>query len=205
MILQTLRILADELNAHLGLLETLTEDLVVLGNIATLDNEQYSPSSTNSSLLNKIVVSLVKVEEEKTMKNRPAHRINPLDNSLVYENPNINVNLYILISINSNYYENALTYLSRIIRFYQSKRVFTHLNTPITPVGNDFDQVSQFKFIMDMVSPTFEESNYLWSINGGKQMPYVLYKVRMLELEFRKPLDRGALIEEVQIQGKSKL
>ena len=205
MILQTLRILADELNAHLNLIESTADDNVVLGNIATADNSEYRPNSNVGSIENRVVLSLVKVEEEKTMKNRPAHRINPLDNSLVYENPNLNVNLYILFSVNSFYYENAMTYLSRIIRFFQAKKVFTHLNTPITAVGNSFDQFTQFKFILDMVSPTFEEANYLWSINGGKQLPYVMYKIRMLELEFRKPLDRGQVIEEIQIEGNSKL
>lgn len=197
--------LADELNAHLNLIESRADDNVVLGNIATADTAEYRPNSNEASIENRIVLSLVKVEEEKTMKNRPNHRINPLDNSLIYENPNLNVNLYILFSINSLFYENALTYQSRVIRFFQAKKVFTHLNTPVNPIGNEFDQFDQFKFILDMVSPTFEEANYLWSINGGRQLPYVMYKIRMLELEFRKPLERGQLIEQIQIDGKSKL
>ena len=42
-----------------------------------------------------------------------------------------------------------------------------------------------------------EEVNYLWATLGGKQYPFVLYVMRMLDLKFKAIQSESGLITEV--------
>jgi hypothetical protein len=42
-----------------------------------------------------------------------------------------------------------------------------------------------------------EEVNHMWGTLGGKQYPFVLYSLRLLELKFKAALGEGGLITEV--------
>jgi hypothetical protein len=42
-----------------------------------------------------------------------------------------------------------------------------------------------------------EEVNHLWGTLGGKQYPFVLYLLRMLDLKFQAVQSEGNLITEV--------
>ena len=93
-----------------------------------------------------------------------------------------------------------MTYLSRVIRFFQSKNVFTNQNTsPIVSGINELDQFDTFKLLMELYSPSFEESNHLWSMMGGKQLPFVMYKLRALDLEFKTIAKTGQRVEEIHV------
>ena len=54
-----------------------------------------------------------------------------------------------------------------------------------------------FKLIFDLYSPTMEEVNHLWGTLGGKQYPFVLYTLRLLELKFKAIQGESGLITEV--------
>ena len=76
---------------------------------------------------------------------------------------------------------------------YRYCRELTTSRVPINPV----DKLESFKLIFDLYSPTLEEVNHLWGTLGGKQYPSVLYKLRMLELQFKAVQSEGGLITEV--------
>ena len=200
MILQTLKILSNELE---NFLDNFVEDgvdskRVVIGNIAFHEGEKYRPNSVDITTDDKIILTVVRIEEESTLKNNAHFTKNTPLTSVDYHNPKVFVNLYILISCNSFLYENAMTYLSRVIRFFQSKNVFTNQNTaPIVSGINELDQFDTFKLMMELYSPSFEESNNLWSIMGGKQLPFVMYKLRAIDLEFKTITNTGQRVEEI--------
>jgi hypothetical protein len=52
--------------------------------------------------------------------------------------------------------------------------------------------------MMDMYSPTFEESNYLWGTLGGKQYPSVLYRIRKLDIDAELKIAESGIIETIQ-------
>ena len=54
-----------------------------------------------------------------------------------------------------------------------------------------------FKLIFDLYSPSLEETNHLWGTLGGKQYPFVLYVMRMLDLRFQAAPRESGLITEV--------
>jgi len=190
---EALTIIKDDLQRYLKLHWATPDEDVFIGNIAYNETvTQYKPDVSN-----KVVITLLKVEEEKTLKNTPAHSKDPASNQIIYHNPPVYLNLYVLFSINSTEYANALIYLSHVVRFFQRKKIFTHLNTPVTNGNQTFDN---FKFILDLYSPTFEELNHIWSIMGGKQLPHVMYKLRLVELQLIEPQAIEGIIETIDIQ-----
>jgi hypothetical protein len=95
-----------------------------------------------------------------------------------------------------------LLVLSRALRFFQSKNVFTQDDVaPSSITGNAppnaLDRLETFKIIFDLYSPTLEEVNHLWGTLGGKQYPFVMYTMRMLDLKFRAVYNESGLITEV--------
>ncbi|MGN6541822.1 MAG: Pvc16 family protein, partial [Ginsengibacter sp.] len=110
-------LLRDELINYLSSRDTAT---VVVDNIGLLE----TPGGV--ALAENIVITLVNVEEESTLKNQSALR-RPFAGSAIYENPPVNLNLYVLFSCNytGDHYNLALRRLSYVIRFLQSKNAFS--------------------------------------------------------------------------------
>ena len=73
-----------------------------------------------------------------------------------------------------------MTFLSRIIGYFQFQRVFTENNATI-PVDV---MIEHFQFNVSMLSLSFEELNNMWSMLGGKLIPSVLYKFQLQRLEY---------------------
>lgn len=172
------------------------EDNVVVSNIAFAENDAVHTPAVQD----KIVLTLIKIEEEFTLKNQPAHRRNPITGSLEYVNPPAYLNLYVLATANNRNYDNAMLFLSRTIGFFQFQRVFTTENSAIPPDSNF--QITRFNFNINMMSPTFEQINHIWGVLGGKQLPSVLYKLQLVEIEYRDTVKPGFPIEEIVVGEK---
>jgi hypothetical protein len=50
---------------------------------------------------------------------------------------------------------------------------------------------------MELYTLTFEQINHLWGSLGGKQMPFVMYKLRLIALTDRTIVREVPLIEEI--------
>jgi hypothetical protein len=150
----------------------------------------------------KLIFSVVNIKEEKTLKNLPNYVRNDISLRATYENPPVFLNFQILITATHTSYDDALLSLSRAIRFFQSRNVFTQdsvspasitANAPL----NALDRLESFKMIFDLYSPSMEEVNHMWGTLGGKQYPFVMYMMRMLDLKFRAVYNESGLITEV--------
>ena len=195
MIIHALQILRQALNAYLDDLDTTDNDKVVLGNISQIELPKESDNSKN-----KVVMTLVNIREEKTLKNAPNYRRNDATLKTEYFNPPVFLNLYLLVAACQDDYTNALIYLSRIASFFQSKNVFTHSNT--VPVAGptlvaDNEKMETFKIILDLYSPSFEEQNHIWGTLGGKQLPSLVYVARLIEVTPKKLTATGGVVEEI--------
>lgn len=192
MIYDSLAILKRELNNYLNVEVTSTEieeEGAVLGNIALFE----SPDDNGSENLdNRVVISLVNIKQEKTLKNIPAAE--KTNGSIRYKNPPVIVNLFVLFTATHKKYDNALKMLSQVIAFFQGKNVFTHLDKA---TKEDAGIVSPFRLIIDLYSSSFEENNHLWGTLGGKQLPHVLYKVRLTEIERPSTKETRETIKDV--------
>ncbi|MEM9835017.1 MAG: DUF4255 domain-containing protein [Bacteroidota bacterium] len=157
------------------------DDQVVIGNIALRTGDE----TPTPAIDDRIVITLVKTEEEFSLKNQPNHRRHPVTGNLEMVNPPIFLNLYLLITPNVDDYGTALTFLSRVISYFQYKRVFDENNLEDIPVGSDFTTPLQhYHFSLQMLSPSFEQLNHLWGVAGGKMLPSVLYKLQIQRIEY---------------------
>ncbi len=195
MIYQALKLIVSELNTYLDPVEG---DQAVLGNIAL-----YESKLEGSQLTDKVVATLVGIQEEASLKNRPPYRVNSLQQT-EYKNPPVTLNLKLLFSVTTENYNNALVYLSRVIAFFQHKRSFTNQNTPVPPATPEIEGMQRFKLLLDLYSPSFEENNYLWGTLGGKQFPSALYKVRLVEIAREDALKESrGVIKNIETTGKT--
>lgn len=188
MIFEVLQIITEEVNNFFDV--EIEEKPVSLDNIAFIESEDDEPSDSNN-----IVLSLLHTEEEATMKNILNHEIE--GTKVVYKNNKIHLNLYIMFSANRNDYRESLKSISKVVEFFQSKRIFTQSNTNFDRDLDGMDQIGNFKFTIDLFTPSFEEMNFIWGTLGGKQYPSIIYKVSVLEVERDVTQSEGSLITEI--------
>ena len=79
--------------------------------------------------------------------------------------------------------------LARALRFFEARHVFTQDNVSPASITTNapnhaLDRLAEFKLVFDLCSPSMEEVNHLWGTLGGKQYPFAMYNLRMLELKF---------------------
>lgn len=199
MISDTIALIRGELGRYMELNrradDTITAADVVMDNIAVWETD-----NTSNSLSNQVVISLVNVEEESTLKNGKHYIKNGLTGGTQYVNRPVHVNLYLLFALppesNAFGYERALQRLSLIIEFFQSKKLFTLSNSPKSALNDDDNlELKEIRAVMELYTMTFEQMNHLWGSLGGKQVPSVMYKVRLTKIQSRIAQDASVITE----------
>lgn len=189
MIYETLQILKEQLENYFS--EIGLGKIIALENIALWE----SGSDDSARIDDKVVISLLKLEEELTLKNSPHYKLS--DTKTEYKNPPVHLNMYLLISANCDFYDKSLRSISKVIEFFQGKKVFTSGNTVYNRNNVSFDVLDYFKFILELYTPTFEELNNIWGTLGGRQLPSVIYKVQLIQIERDKKLAASELITHI--------
>jgi hypothetical protein len=142
-------------------------------------------AENTEKLSGKVALTLINLEEEPTLKNQPHFKV--IDKlTTEYRNPPVNMNIYLLVSANCNTYTNSLRAISKTIEFFQGKKVFTSENTTYE-AKEDFDPIGSFKLIVELYTASFEQMNHVWGTLGGRQLPSVIYKIQLVEID-RKAL-----------------
>ena len=184
MIFQVLQIIKEEVNSYFD-----GEAPVSLGNIGTIASGEDSDEESD------IILTLINIDEETTLRNRPNYKIE--GTTVSYKNPKVNINLYLLFTANNRRYSESLKSISKIIEFFQGKKVFTQSNSNYDRDDVDMQGIGDFKLIAELYTPSFEQLSYVWGILGGKQYPSVMYKLRLLELERDIVQAQGAVITQI--------
>jgi hypothetical protein len=191
MIDTALILLRDELISYLSTRDSAT---VIVDNIGLFE------SAAGNELTDNIVISLVNIEEESTLKNQPALK-RPFVNSAIYQNPPVFLNLYVLFTCNysGTNYLLALKRLSYIIRFIQSKNSFS-ASSSVSGGSLDLteDDILDLRFTLELYTLTFEQVNHLWGSLGGRQIPFAMYKLRLVAITERALVREVPLIEEIE-------
>lgn len=189
MIAHALIIVRNELNRHLATFGGNSPHAEVGG-------------SQGGGTRDRVVLSMVNIQEERALKNVVAHVKDEVTMKVQYQHPPMALNLAVLVAATHTDYKNALTALSRALAFFQSHPVFTpgsvHPNslTDGAPT-NVLDRLQEFRIVFNLWSPSMEEINDMWGMLGGKQFPFALFSMRMLELEFHVVQDEGRLITDI--------
>lgn len=175
---RTLGFLLDQLNGHLGTRYPSSEPHAVLASLANLDG------TVPANIENKLIVTLVNLERESAAAGT-GPQLRPENGGFARLHPSLNLNLYLLVSASfgSNYQE-ALKLLSAVLGYFQGKPVFTAGSGTAFPRGLE-------KLTLEMVNLDMQSLNHLWGNLGGKYLPSVLYKARMLTVQ------EGWVVEQV--------
>lgn len=172
MIYPSLNTIAEQLNTNIydkwGVTINGTSEIVQLNNIANINDEK-------NDLQNKIILTLIKVEEESSLKNG-AFYIKKSPQEIGKHHPAIYLNFYTLVSVTKKNYREALQLLSDTITFFQAHRVFTGQLSNREP-----EEDVSFKITVELYDINFQEVFDMWSNLGSKQFPSVIYKVRLLK------------------------
>lgn len=192
MIEQAILLLRNELQEYINHLDASVN--VVVDNIGLIE------TSKGDTLTNNIVITLVNIEEESTLKNQPVVK-RPFFNSAIYQNNPVFLNLYILFACNysGNDYHLALKRLSFIIQFLQSKNSFASSSTVAGSMpGLTEPDIIDMKFTLELFTLTFEQINHLWGSLGGRQVPFAMYKLRLVYITEHAVVREVPLIEEIE-------
>lgn len=173
--------IASELNQALRRSSLAGEDIVVLANPVEADGK------ADGIATNKVILFLAGIERD-TLPGRQAE-----NHGLAYHAPTW-LNVYVMAAANfpGRSYPDSLKYLSRVIAYFQAHPVFDRHSSPAMDEKID-------KLILDMENLDRRELNNLWGMFGGKYMPSVLYRVRMLGIDANGVAGRRHRVAEPHI------
>lgn len=142
-----------------------------------------------------VIVNLFKTEEEPILKNSQVAI--PIKNGkIAHKNQPVILNLYVLITaLNQQDYGTALKDISRIIEFFQLNTKFNSTNT--------FEPALDFELRHQLISPSNEDVNHIWSVNGGEQLPSLLYKFSLVPVDANKLKGLNVPIESIDLISKN--
>lgn len=148
-----------------------------------------------------LLITLLNIEEERITKQQHPYLYNgePVKSAgeanpvvkIETINPEIKLNLYVLITSQAGDYSEALKKISKVIGIFQQKYLFS---------GEDvkgYDKLDRLAF--DLYPLTLDQNNSLWQTFGVKMMPHVIYKIRMLTVQTDTPVIVKP-IEEVRVK-----
>lgn len=154
MIHEILPLIAAELSDFLDSRFDTSEDPVTLSNLVNQDGTVAVKGE------NKIVVSVVNIERDGS--NLMA------GGGFTRGDMPVHVNLYVMFSAYFNDYFEALKFISGVIGFFQGSPSFTYLGTTVKAELHNID---------------FRELGNLWTALGAKSLPFVIYKIRTLDMD----------------------
>lgn len=190
MLEKALAFISQLLNKELKMSFGLTDDVVVVGSLINLDG------SITQNIENKVVLSIINLEHEKTVKHERQY-LNSPSGGFHKVNPPVHLNVYVLASANYNSgnYMDALKMLSRVIGVFQANKVFTAQTHPELAPYID-------RLTFEIFNVPIQELSHIWGGIGAKYVPSILYKVRMVTIENDVVLEETSSTDAIDITTK---
>jgi len=170
MISDALVFLKNQLNTYLRSVSGRKPDESEEDKVVFVDGEKMDPISFK---LGAVSVLLINIEEENTLRAADPYVRVSAEGAFQRVQPEIRINLYVLFIARFKQYEQGLTYLSLIIKYFQNHRLLDHHNAP--ELSDKIDHL-----IIELVTLPFSEQNEVWNSLRTTYYPSVLYKVKML-------------------------
>jgi hypothetical protein len=200
MLRTALEFLAEELKSHIQ-----AKDPVFQNEISVVVSSLMKPDGTfaigaaQNDITFKLVATLVNIEEDRIAESQEYfQRIN---DRIRYQNPPLNINLYVLFSALADNYFSELRLLSYVLIFFQGNTVFDAERYP--HINNKVEAEKPWQRIDKLVATlhplSFEQQNNLWAALGAKYMPSVLYKIRTVTFTDLEPKMEAPPIKEIFI------
>ncbi len=183
MINLAVQLLATQLNQYLRRTYDLTEDVVVTSNLVDVDG------AAASNVNNKLVIFLTNIQKDNVPSRHGT--VQEIGKRALQSSQPQYFNLYVMMTANftGNNYPEALKFLSSTVSFFQRHALFNHQNTP------ELDRRIE-KLILDVENLSIQDLSNLWGSLGGKYLPSVLYKVRMVTFDAEEIVARVPTVTE---------
>lgn len=177
---------ANALNSALQRAFRLSEELVVVSSL-------YEPDgSLAANVNNKLALFLVNIERD-TMPGQRARSVAPAGRQAQLPAP-VSLNLLVMFaaSFSAANYAEALKFVASTIAFFQTSPVLHHQNTP------DLDPRID-RLALDIENLGTGDLSNLWGICGGRYLPSVLYRMRLItfdagQLDAQLPVVREPIV-----------
>lgn len=85
-----------------------------------------------------------------------------------------------------------------MIQFLQARNSFS-VSSSVAAETLDIEDpdIRDLRFTMELYTLTFEQINHLWGSLGGRQVPFAMYKLRLVAITENRILRESPLIEEL--------
>jgi len=126
-----------------------------------------------------ICCSILNISEERHLKNQLPN-YTTVNGQHVVQEPELKLNLDLLFAAHFTHYDQALKYISALLLFFQAHPIFTSDQYPgLAP------QLG--RLTVELLPLNYEQLNQLWAFVGAKQLPSVVYRVRLIALQDETP------------------
>lgn len=192
------------LNIIIDELVQLIDPDINIANVATLnDGDEFL--ETKSS----IVLSVVNIQEDKTLKNQSIYNIKKVDKTVeTVAHPPQYLNISLLFtsySKDQTKYLDGLEKLQNIIEYFQINNSFYFENiTKKLITYFSFKNLTALqkekysKITLMSVSLSMEQLNQMWSYLGSKYMPSILFEMRVLPIQ-KNEVEINKAIEKIEV------
>jgi hypothetical protein len=166
----------------------------------------YLPSKTNDPDEggNKIYITLLNIEEERTSKTPYRYEKVGAENPVKFKllNPELTLNLYVMVSGTGSYNE-ALKNISKVVTVFANKNAFKLADIDVQLESPD-DKGKIEELWLDIQNISLDQSNNLWQALANNILPHIIYKIRTIAII--PDLAIGGAIEtrtlELEVQHK---
>ena len=167
-------LIAAQLNQALRGAFQVSEDLVAVTNLVDMNG------SEPTSATNKLVMFLANIERDTVMASQGmrAATAGGGRDAVAQTSAAVHLNLMLMFAANfgGGKYTEALKFISATIAFFQGRPLFDHYNSP------DLDPRIE-RLALDIENLSLTELSNLWGILGGKYVPSILYRMRMISFD----------------------
>lgn len=183
--------LKEDLNAFISNKIGASSDFVICANLNNIVEK------TDNNADNKIVISIVNIEEEKMLKT-PDNYVK-VNHEINYRKPPVWLNIICLFTFYTRSLENydGIDMLENVVQYFQSKPRIDK-TTAVVPANYP---ASLEEVRAEFVSLNYEQTNYLWGLFGGKYHPSVIYKFKTIPVDNADITPGGPPIEETMVNA----
>lgn len=163
-------LVVNRLNQHLRQRFSISDDIVAATNLTDADGRP-APDARN-----RLVVFVSAIFEETSARSVQVRSSGASSRAAVSAEPiYLNVDLMFASNFDPGNYLESLKVLSQAIQFFQTTPVFDHVNAP--EMDGRLDRLG-----LEMVNLSTDATNQIWSMHGGRYLPSVVYRMRLIPI-----------------------
>jgi len=138
--------------------------------VVFVDGDAMDPIVFKSGAVSLLLINL---EEERGLRSAEPYLRREDAGRAQRVQPDIRLNLHLIFVARFKHYDTSWAYLSSIIGYLQTMRVFDAQATPGIPPGVE-------RLVFELATLTLAEQNEVWNALRTAHHPYLLYRVKLI-------------------------